>query len=179
MKGVIFNVLEEMVVEHLGMAHWNKILEQSCPDNHFHTAGDSYPDSELFTLVEHVSTELDKPIEEVVGAFGEYLFAKLAERYPIFVDSEQDLKSFLKSVDSVIHMEVKKLYDSPNLPQFTYSEPDNNHLVMQYRSPRKLCILAEGLIRGAAMHYQEQVEISHPVCIHKGADHCDLIIRFK
>lgn len=178
MKGVIFNVLEEMVVQQCGIQVWNEVLDETGDVDGIYTSGDSYPDEELFALVETVCAKLDQPMATVVQAFGVFLFDQLAARYPIFVENEDNLRDFLKSVESVIHIEVKKLYDSPNLPNFTYDESDADTLLMQYRSPRKLCILAEGLIRGAAAYYDTEIEIGHDVCMHKGADHCDLKVRF-
>lgn len=176
MKGVIFNVLEDMVLDQRGMEAWNAILNKLTLDG-IYTAGESYPDEELFALVGAISEETGIPANNLVGAFGTFLFSKLAQNYPIFLESEADLTSFLKSVHSVIHVEVRKLYENPNLPTFEYEENANGALLMRYRSPRKLCLLAEGLIRGAAKYYGNEIEIDHPVCMHQGADHCDLIVR--
>ncbi|WP_261841203.1 heme NO-binding domain-containing protein [Aliamphritea ceti] len=178
MKGVIFNILEEMVIDKCGMMAWNDILDKLGQDG-VYTAGKSYPDDKLFALVGEVSARLELPAEAVVGAFGEFLFDQLARRYPVFLETQATLKDFLKSIDSVIHVEVRKLYESPDLPTISYREPEANTLVMEYRSPRQLCLLAEGLIRGAASRYKESIEMTHPVCTHQGADHCDLIIKFN
>lgn len=177
MKGVVFNVLEEMVIEQCGMLAWNEILESQALEG-IYTAGESYPDSELFGLVDCISKQTGIPAETLVGAFGERLFKGLADRNPMFIDAESTLKGFLNSVHDVIHIEVRKLYENPNLPDFEYEDGADDTLLMRYRSPRKLCILAEGLIRGAASHYDTQITIDHPVCMHKGSDHCDLIVRF-
>jgi len=177
MKGVIFNVLEEMVIEQCGMDVWNDILETQQIAG-IYTAGEGYPDDELFGLVTCISDKTQIPVETLISAFGEFLFTRLAERYPIFIEAEATLIGFLKSVDDVIHMEVRKLYENPNLPEFECEELTPNELKMRYRSPRKLCILAEGLIRGAAKHYKTEIELDHPVCMHKGSAHCDLIVRF-
>jgi hypothetical protein len=177
MKGVIFNVLEEMVIEQYNMQTWNEILASQTAEG-IYTAGESYPDEELFNLVATISDKTDIPVETLVGAFGERLFEGLAARNASFIEAEPTLKGFLKSVHSVIHMEVRKLYENPNLPDFEYAEDADDTLLMRYRSPRKLCILAEGLIRGAAHHYDTLITIDHPVCMHKGAEHCDLIVRF-
>lgn len=177
MKGVIFNILEELVEEKCGMQTWNEIL-QGLEYEGIYTAAKSYPDDQLFALVAAVSDKLQMPAGDVVGVFGEYLFSQLAERYPIFLEQEPTLRGFLKSVDGVIHVEVRKLYDSPNLPSFVCQDKDQQTLVMEYRSPRQLCILAEGLIRGAAQHYGEQINIEHPRCMHNGEEHCDLVIHF-
>jgi hypothetical protein len=176
MKGIVFNVLEEMVIEQCGMLAWNEILETQKVEG-IYTAGESYPDEELFGLVGCISAKTDIPVEILVGAFGERLFKGLAERNPMFIEAEDTLKGFLKSVHDVIHIEVRKLYENPNLPDFEYEEGADNTLLMRYRSPRKLCILAEGLIRGASYHYNTTIEIEHPVCMHKGSDHCDIIVR--
>lgn len=179
MKGVIFNILEEMVEERYGMAVWNDILNQYLPDDGIYIAGESYQDDQLLTLIQAICEKLDLPREQLVSGFGEFLFQQLATRHPYFLQGPPDLKSFLKSIESVIHVEVHKLYDSPNLPSFRYTEPVPNTLIMHYRSPRKLCLLAEGLIRGAAAHYATTIELEHTCCMHLGDPQCDLVIRFK
>lgn len=178
MKGVIFNILEEMVIDQCGLQVWNEILSSQKLEG-IYTAGESYPDSELFSLVKEISLQTNIPVESLISSFGEFLFEQLAERYPVFIESKPDLRSFLKSVDSVIHMEVKKLFSDPSLPQFEYQDLPGGSLLMRYRSPRKLCILAEGLIRGASATYKTPIKIEHKVCCHKGAPHCDLVIRFS
>jgi len=178
MKGVIFNILEELVEQRCGMQTWNEILSGLGYEG-IYTAAKSYPDTELLALVEAVSDRLKISSEKVIGLFGEYLFSQLAERYPVFIEQQSTLRGFLKSVDAVIHVEVRKLYESPNLPSFVCHDIDPQTLVMEYRSPRQLCILAEGLIRGAAQYYNSAISIEHPRCLHKGDEHCDLVIRFE
>jgi hypothetical protein len=178
MKGVIFNVLEELVIETSGMVAWNNILAAAGSDG-IYTSGASYDDAELFALVEQVCKALELPAETVVGMFGEYLFDQLDARHPDFVANAPDLRSFLMSVDTVIHGEVLKLYTNPNLPRFDYEDHGDGHLTMNYRSPRQLCLLAEGLIRGAAKRYDAQVSIEHKVCMHHGADHCQLDVSIS
>lgn len=177
MKGVIFNVLEEMVIEQAGMSCWNEILDELSMAG-IYTAGQSYPDSELFALVEKISARLELPMADVVGAFGEFLFTQLAERYPVFIEQQPTLRGFLKSVDEVIHVEVRKLFESPSLPSFEYLDGDDGSLVMIYRSPRQLCLLAEGLSRGAAKHYGQAVQIHQRRCTHQGDEQCEIVVQF-
>ncbi len=177
MKGVIFNVLEELVIETAGMDAWNNVLAATGYEG-VYTSGDSYPDEELFALAAEICKVLNLDLATVVGIFGEYLFDQLDARHPVFVQQSSDLRSFLLSVDTVIHGEVLKLYQNPNLPRFSYRD-EGDTLVMNYTSERKLCILAEGLIRGAAKRFNANVDITHPVCMHDGAEHCQLNVRFK
>lgn len=176
MKGVVFNILEDMVTEKGGLMIWQQVLDKAGVDGG-HTAVATYSDDELFAIVGAVVEELQLPAETVVSAFGTYMFGQLAKRYPVFVDSCDDLFSFLESIDSVIHLEVKKLMTETHLPNIECTRVNDDELVMDYRSPRKLCLLAEGLIYGAAVHYERQIKIEHPVCMHKGSDHCDLRVQ--
>ncbi len=178
MKGVVFNILEEMVLESYGMETWNEILACANEATGIYTASKSYPDSHLFELVSIVSSKLDIPVGSLIGSFGEFMFNELVKRHPNFTDSQTNLDSFLRSIDDVIHVEVKKLYDSPNLPKFDYIDTEDGRLIMQYRSERKLCILAEGLIRGASSFYKQPIGLVHNICMHKGDDHCDLEITY-
>lgn len=178
MKGVIFNILEEMVEENYGMAVWNDILDAAHQHQGIFIAGQSYQDETLFQFVQIICDKLQLPSSTVVAIFGEYLFAKLVDRHKVLMEEQTDLDSFLKSIDSIIHVEVSKLYIDPNLPQIECLDISPQKMRMRYRSPRKLCPLAEGLIRGAAVHFAQEISIKHETCMHKGSDHCDLEIEY-
>jgi hypothetical protein len=109
--------------------------------------------------------------------FGNYMLGRFADIHPEFF-ADHTAKSFLKSVHDVIHVEVRKLHPDVVLPEFTYEDPADNALVMHYHSPRKLCQLAEGLIEGAAKQFDIEVSIKHDICMHDGADHCELGLVF-
>jgi len=177
MKGIVFNVLESMVIEKAGMEGWDQLLSTVEPDSlGIYTAGKSYSDEELMALVAAASEQFSIPVPDLVQAFGDYLFDQLARKYPVFLEQEPDFFGFLGSVHDVIHVEVRKLYDEPSLPEFSIQQLAGNTMVMEYRSPRKLCMLAEGLIAGAARHYGVKYQLEHSVCMHKGADHCQFLI---
>lgn len=89
------------------------------------------------------------------------------------------LKEFLKSIDGTIHVEVEKLYPDETLPTISYEEPAANQLVMVYRSHRRLCHFAMGLIQGAAQHFKKKITIKQTHCMLKKDDHCRLEITFE
>jgi len=47
-------------------------------------------------------------------------------------------------------------------------------VVITYTSPRKMCAVAKGIIRGVAAHYQEQVTVDEPQCMLRGDAACVL-----
>jgi hypothetical protein len=104
----------------------------------------------------------------------------LAARYPDFFVKYHNTRSFLLTLNDIIHPEVRKLYPGAVTPEFEFDTRTgaSDQLGMSYRSPRKLCALAEGFVVGAADHYGEDVAIDHQRCMHRGDDHCLLQLRF-
>jgi predicted hydrocarbon binding protein len=50
---------------------------------------------------------------------------------------------------------------------------------MHYRSPRKLCALAEGFIEATAAHFAEELSLDQPECMKRGDDKCVLRVSVK
>lgn len=180
MKGIVFTLLQEFVEGKFGYEAWNAILEKAeTSSKGIFVATETYPDSDLFNIAE-VAVDLTKlDLKTVLEAFGEFSFPQLIKSHPTFLKEGMDLKDFLKSVDSVIHVEVRKLNPDASLPQINYDNDNPGKLSMLYTSERKLCHFGVGLIKGAANYLNEQVEITHPKCMHEGCDHCQLDLTFK
>ena len=177
MKGAVFIAFNEMVEGDLGLATWETLLREVQPTSQgVYTSVEDYPDEELFALVETLAEVTQKPAAELIRYFGRHLFDALATKYPMLIENEEDFFRFLMGIDDVIHKEVRKLYDNPNLPDLRYDPPEGDTLTLYYRSPRKLCILAEGLIAGAAQHYGVDYDLSHGPCMHSGAEECRFLI---
>ncbi len=176
MKGVVFNYLAEMVEEGFGLEAWDSILQTTGLTGNY-IASETYPDEELMALVDaaHDKTGIDK--RDLVRSFGKYILPNFREQNPQFFEAHNDLKSFLLSVDQMIHIEVRKLHPDAALPEFEYQDKDDSEFTMYYSSPRKLCFLAEGLIEASAEHFGTKYELEHPECMHDGAERCALKIR--
>lgn len=57
-------------------------------------------------------------------------------------------------------------------------EDKGDTLVMHYSSPNQHCTLYIGLATWVAQHYGEALEIRHDRCMKKGADECEIVLRF-
>jgi len=180
MKGVVFIALNELVESQYGMAAWEQILAEVNPEcGGIYTSTEEYPDEEVVRFVQVISKTLNVDSSIVTRSFGNFLFGELNKKYDIFTRLSEDFFAFLDSIENVIHKEVRKLYNSPNLPTLDCTIVDDKTLIMQYHSPRKLCYLAEGLIQGAAEYYDKEITIEHPVCMHDGAAKCEIHVKIK
>lgn len=176
MKGIIFNYLGEMVEEQFGLEAWDALLAKTGLDGQF-IASETYPDEQLMSLVAAANEATGIDSKDLVRAFGQFMLPHFKATNPQFFEGQSDLKSFLLTVDRVIHVEVRKLHPGSVLPEFSYDDESDSELTMHYTSPRKLCFLAEGLIQGSAEHFNTQYELDHSQCMHDGADFCTLKIK--
>lgn len=170
MKGVLFSVIEQVVVDRFGEDAWDGILERSRVDGVYTSLGD-YPDSDLFAIVQAIAQTLNVSVPDVLVLGGHDGFGVLASRHPKLLDGLDRWQDVLLHLEDIIHPEVHKIYSGASAPEFATEETSTGMLV-EYRSKRQLCHLAEGLIRGTGDHFGTPVEVSHTSCIQHGDDRC-------
>jgi hypothetical protein len=182
MKGIIFNLLEEVVSAHVGERAWDDILEGTGADGAYTSLG-NYPDEQFVALLGALSRRSGRSERDTLQWFGRLSMPVLAERYPEFFTAHKNLRSFLLSLNDVIHAEVRQLYPDADVPLFEFETPAGTAghatLIVHYRSKRRLCPLAEGFIEGASDHFGEQVTITQPKCMLDGADECVFVCGFQ
>lgn len=177
MKGIVFNLLEAVVTRDHGADTWDALLDAAGLDGAYTVLG-NYPDDDLVRLVSAAAAALQLPAQAIVRHFGRCALPLLADRYPAFFEPHGDTRSFLLSLNSIIHPEVRKLYPGADTPEFVFDASSPERLVMEYESARRLCAFAEGMIEGAATHYGEDVQVRHATCMHDGAPCCRLELTF-
>ncbi|NNG21749.1 heme NO-binding domain-containing protein [Telluria aromaticivorans] len=178
MKGIVFNLLEEAVSKEFGEATWDRLLDDAGLDGAYTSLG-SYDDAEVVRLVEVASKALNIPPQDVLRWFGRRAMPLLHARYPSFFATHASTRSFLLTLNSLIHPEVRKLYPGATPPVFDFDTSDSETLIVGYNSARRLCALAEGFMQGAAEHYHEEAQIRQSECMHDGAGKCVFHVSFK
>jgi hypothetical protein len=177
MKGIIFNLVEEVVRNRYGEDTWDELLDAAGLDGAYTSLG-SYPDEELFRLVGAASEALGVSPDDVVRTLGEAAIPLLAARYPFFFEPHTSTKSFLLTLNDIIHPEVRKLYPGADVPTFGFEDVSDGTLTLRYHSERKLCALAEGFVLGAAAQFGERATIEQSACMHRGDEDCLLHCSF-
>ena len=160
MKGFVFTELLDMVKDVFGMQQVDHIIQCSdLPSQGAYTAVGTYNYQEMLQLVSQLSESTSIEQSELVKSFGEYLFGRLAVSYPHLFKQLHSMQDVLLRVDDFIHVEVHKLYPPAELPRVLAQVRDEHCLEVNYTSTRPFADLAEGLIRGCAKHFQEEVTI--------------------
>ena len=177
MKGIIFNLLEEVVTQAHGSDVWDQLLDAAGVSGAYTSLG-NYPDEELYQLVDAAAAALQLPATAVVRWFGVQALPMLVQKYPGFFAPHRSTRAFVLTLNAIIHPEVRKLYPGAEPPTFDFDTSSTELLVMNYRSKRQLCMLAEGFVESAAAHFGETVSMAHPQCMHRGDEACRLEFSF-
>lgn len=177
MKGVIFVALGELIQSKFGIEEWDNAIENSnLQSEGIYTAGKFYDDSEIVSILTYLSKRLNKNPKKLLYIFGIYLIKFFYLKYPSYFKTAR-FETFLSEIDRIIHTEILKIYPELAPPRIIFDEKTN---IVIYKSKRKLCFLAMGLIKGASTIYNTNIYISHGnKCLNNGDDYCEIIIKKK
>lgn len=162
MRGVVFTELIEFVESALGFEISDKMIEMANLSNHgVFTQGGNYPFEHMQKLLTSLSTITGKKPQELLFIFGEHLFTVLVKLYAKDIKDAKTSINFIESVENYVHVEVKKLYPDADLPRFITEEKSDSHLILIYKSEKKLEAFAHGLMVACGKYFGENLEISY------------------
>lgn len=174
MKGIIFSEFLEMVEQDYGYEMVDRIITNSnLKSNGVYTRIGTYDHSEMIQMLTHLSTYTNKDIPGVLKLFGYYFFNVIKRDYPQFLQTVDSAFAFLESVETHIHVEVRKLYPDAELPSFQTKTLSDNCLEMTYQSPRKMSAFAEALIEKSLEYYNTDAIVEKDIKVED-----ESIVRF-
>jgi hypothetical protein len=160
MKGIVFTKFIEMMESTWSVDLAEQIIgESNLPSGGVYTAVGTYPHTEMVAMVMKLSEHTGMSPPELLRAFGRFLFGQFTKLYPAFFVGKTSSIDFVASIESVIHVEVRKLYPDADLPRFEVKEHRPDFLEIVYRSDRHLGDLALGLMESCVVHFGEDGEV--------------------
>ncbi len=161
MKGIIFSELLSMIDEKFSFEITERLIgEVNLPSGCAYTTVGTYNSQEIVILITKLSEITSVPINDLLKQFGYYLFFRFTKLFPIFFEDVTSTFDFLSSVETYIHMEVKKLYSDAKVPAISCVSLSPEKFEVRYYSDRNLPDLAEGLIIGTIHHFKERIQLS-------------------
>ena len=180
MLGVVFTEFTDMVEEAFGAEMLDSMItevESRLESGGAYTAVGTYHHNEIVLLVTQLAKLTGRDVDDLVELFGEHLFGRFVERYPIFFEQITDSLDFLEAVENSIHFEVRKLYPNAELPSFICDRKAPELLIMEYHSTRPFATLCRGLIKGCGKHHGQQLQIDESPLADGGPGMCFTIRR--
>jgi len=172
MHGIIHLELEKFVVGTFGRRAWEQLLDRTGLTNRLYTPVQTYPDDDIVRVFGASVEMTGKPATELLEAFGEHLVPTYLHVYGALLDAEWKTLDIIEHTEETIHRVVRMRQPGAAPPRLQVERKSPDEVVVTYDSPRKLCAVARGIIRGIAKRYDERVTISDRACMHKGDPKC-------
>ncbi len=158
MKGSIFLLFEEFVVESYG----EELFEELLASTELETvepfvAPGTYPATDLVALLMTASAKSGLSTDELLHRFGVFAFPALARSAGPLLDGIDSPQVLLQSLEAVVHTEIRKLDPEANPARFEVVDLGPDELELHYVSPLGLFSLVEGLLDGIAAWFDQPV----------------------
>ena len=177
MHGTIFAELQKYVTSKLGEDAWARLKRESGVTHDEYDPLGVYPDEEVSALVAAASRITGVPADTLLEDFGAFIAPDLLELYWGAVKPEWRTLELLENTESAIHEVVRISQKGSAPPYLNARRSGSSEVTITYTSPRRLCAVAKGIIRGVASHYGDSITVSEPECMLRGDASCTLLVR--
>ena len=177
MKGIFFNLAQEVVEDRWGADLWDEVIAVAEVDGVYTWFG-TYPDGDLFVLVRAITELTGLTTREILILIGRSGFASIAAHHAEVVAGLGDWRSFVTNLDRVIHAEVAVTHPGAMPPRLDdLGIERGGSMRLRYRSDRELCSLAEGLLLGVGDWFDTPLVVGQRLCVHRGDATCVIEIE--
>ncbi len=174
MHGMVFTELKKFVVTSFGPATWNDVLEGAGNGGRVYLPSRAYGDEEMLRLLAAATEITGRPVGDLVEAFGTFLVPGLLRAYGAHLNPAWRTLDVLQHTEETIHRVVRTSTPGSTPPRLKVERTSPREVVIVYRSPRRLCRLARGIVHGIAHHYGEAIALTEPHCMHRGDESCQI-----
>ena len=158
--GSIFFLLRKFVIHSFSIEHWNKMLNTSDLSGEVFDIIKNYPLENLNSLIDSASQMSGIAPHELKEKFGEYMVPDLFVMYHQYLNPNWRTFEVLENTEKVMHGAVRSMNNSANPPVLHVNRVNDKLIIIDYHSKRRMGSLAIGIIKGIALFYNENTQIS-------------------
>ena len=167
MHGLIFAGLKKYVGSKFDAKTWEVLLEKSGLKGNMYVAASVYPDRDILSLVNTACELTGLSANAILEDFGEFIAADLIAQYSFLVKQEWTFLDFLCNTEETIH-KVMRFHQGVTPPRLVVTRIAEDKVIISYDSTRRMCALLKGIVKGAARHYREEVNMMESSCMLQG-----------
>jgi len=179
MQGIIFSELKKYVDTKFGGDTWRVLLKEAGLGSRLYMPVQAYPDQEAVAIVRAAARATGKEVSAILEDFGEFIAPDLMSMFKAMIRPEWKTLDLIENIEGTIHKAVRVQNPGAKPLELKCSRPGTHEVVITYSSPRKMCAVAKGIVRGVARHYHERIAISEPKCMLKGSPSCEIRVRVE
>jgi len=176
-QAVIFAELKKYAETRLGADAWRPLLREAGVTRPLYAPGQDYPDQEAGAIVGVASRKTGLAPDAVLQDYGEFIAPDLVRMYAHIIAPGWRTLDLLEHTEEAIHKAVRRDNPKASPPRLKCARKGPDEVVIHYSSPRRMCGVAKGIVRGLARHYGEKVSLTEPTCMLKGGSECQLVVK--
>ena len=176
MQGIFLDGLERYAIREIGLSGVERIHAEIGRSRSGYSFDTSYPDDEVGLIVQGVSEATGTAPDAILQQFARDLVPSLIDIYGFVIDPKWTFVDFLLKTELVIHKAVKLNSPAARPPAILARRLGADTVAITYRSERRLCSVAKGIIQGCATHYKTVVDIAEDRCMLRGDPECVLTV---
>ena len=177
MHGIIHTELREFVTSVMGIDGWRQVASTAGVSETEYVSRQSYADNDVPAIVGAASVLSGDAVPALLRAFGVYLAPTLLSVYRPYVKSHWRTLDLIEHTETTMHKAVRLRDPGAAPPMLSVQRVSADEVLIDYRSTRRLCQVAEGIASGVATHYGEQVEVSQSQCMLRGDARCAISVK--
>ena len=177
MHGLIFVELKKFVVARLGEAAWRELLSRAGLQGREYLPVQEHPDAEAIALMAETGARTGLDGDALLQLLGEFMAPDLLRMYGSLLQREWKTLDVVEHTESTIHRVMRVRNPEAGALAMRAERRGPDEVTLTYASPRRMCGLAKGIVRGLAAHFQERVRIAEAACMHQGAPECRIRIE--
>jgi hypothetical protein len=177
MHGLIFVELKKFVDARLGEAAWRDLLCQAGLDGREYLPVQEHPEAEVLAIMAGIGAGMDLEQDALLQLLGEFMAPDLMRMYGSLLRREWKTLDVIEHAATTIHRVMRARNPAAAAIAMRAERCGPDELTLTYASPRRMCGLAKGIVRGLAGHFDERVRIAEQACMHEGAPECRLRIE--
>ena len=177
MHGLIFAELKKYVDTTLGAAAWGPLAAKAGLSGKLYLPVSTYPDADVVSLVSAAADTTGLTRDAILQGFGEFMAPDLLRMYGSLLRKEWKTLDILEHTEETIHRVVRIQNPGADPPKLVAKRRSETEVVIVYSSARRMCGVAKGIVRGIARERGESIVLSETVCMLKGWDRCELVVR--
>jgi hypothetical protein len=155
MHGTVLLLLKRYVQTQYDHSTWLKLMELAGLEKVEFDHKTVYPDEHIYALVGQAAEMTGISAGELHEKFGEYLVPDLMFMYQKYVQPEWKTLDMIEHTELTVHKQVRREHPENSPPVLNVRRLNDNELIIDYVSPRRMSGLAVGIVRGLAAHFDE------------------------
>lgn len=179
MHGSIFAELRKYVEVRLGVDKWPALLKEAGLESKHYLYSSEYPDAEAVSLVAAACKLTGKEISAILEDFGEFIVPALIKMYGALIKPKWRTLDVIEHTESLIHTAVRLNNPGARPPALRCTRLSPTEISVLYDSPRRMCALAVGIVRGIAKQYSERIDVRQDQCTYRGNAACDIRVLLR